>query len=325
MKLTLKSIGMAAALVAGLATLSIAGTGGKPMGTDQVKERVAKMKADLALTDDQATRIEQILNDGAVHQAITYRPLKALAHVKEQPSWTQPLAIAEAAVYPGFLNRRIRWEASAEKEQPLKPAHLKTAYDLAAPEFEKILAGFRQQLKHHLAPRDAVGLMRCKTIGRIGERVILEDAKGARIEAADHERQENYSNVANLVPKFNANQTGMMEADFTQFLSTNFGLTAGKLDIIDSFQQEFSGNYRTQFMNTALTIPMALALFPLSAYGGGVIVLPTKDIVLSALAIDPNGTPTNNDISEAFDDGAMVVASALFWRVAIRRYSSASS
>ena len=66
MKLTLKSIGMAAALVAGLATLSIAGTGDKsPMSADRVKERVAKMKADLALTDDQATRIEQIMNEGA--------------------------------------------------------------------------------------------------------------------------------------------------------------------------------------------------------------------------------------------------------------------
>ena len=38
MKLTLKSIGMAAALVAGLATLSVAGTGSKePMSPERVK------------------------------------------------------------------------------------------------------------------------------------------------------------------------------------------------------------------------------------------------------------------------------------------------
>ena len=44
MKLNLKSIGMAAALVAGLATLSIAGTPGKgPMSPQDVKEKVARM------------------------------------------------------------------------------------------------------------------------------------------------------------------------------------------------------------------------------------------------------------------------------------------
>jgi Spy/CpxP family protein refolding chaperone len=70
MKLNFKSIGMAAALVAGLATLSIAGTGGKePLSPQAVKEKVARMKADLALTDDQATQIEQILNESSARRA----------------------------------------------------------------------------------------------------------------------------------------------------------------------------------------------------------------------------------------------------------------
>jgi Spy/CpxP family protein refolding chaperone len=74
MKLNLKSIGMAAALVAGLATLSIAGTGDKgPLSPQEVKEKVARMKADLALTDDQATQIEQIMNEASV-QAQSLRP-----------------------------------------------------------------------------------------------------------------------------------------------------------------------------------------------------------------------------------------------------------
>src|SRR5262249_18305303 len=155
-------------------------------------------------TDDAAENRTEIshlldLNDGALHQAISYRPLKALQHTKEQPSYSQPITVSEAAVYPGFLNRRIRWEPGAEKTAPLKPTHLKTAFDVSAPSFKTVLDGYRQQLKHHLAPREAVVLLRCKMVGRIGERVVLEDAEGGRIEAADHERQENYSNVANLV------------------------------------------------------------------------------------------------------------------------------
>ena len=36
------------------------------MSPQDVKEKVARMKADLALTDDQATQIEQIMNEASV-------------------------------------------------------------------------------------------------------------------------------------------------------------------------------------------------------------------------------------------------------------------
>ena len=48
-----------------------------------------------------------------------------------------------------------------------------------------------------LAPREAVMLLRCEGIGHIGDRVVLEDAAGTRLVAAD--RRKEYSNVANLV------------------------------------------------------------------------------------------------------------------------------
>jgi len=102
--------------------------------------------------------------------------------------------------------------------------------------------------------------------------------------------------------------SGLLHATFTQFLSPKFGLTAGKFFLVDGFHGEFTGNYRTQFMNTGLTFPMSAALVPLSAYGGGVVAIPREGLVLSALLIDPSGTATNNDLTEAFDDGFMVLA-----------------
>lgn len=84
---------------------------------------------------------------------------------------------------------------------------------------------------------------------------------------------------------------------------------AGKVFTLDGFKGEFAGDIRNQFMNTAFAFPTALILVPISAYGGGVVALPWEGVVLSAMALDPSGTPTNNDISEAFDDGAAVVAS----------------
>jgi hypothetical protein len=156
-------------------------------------------------SDDQARqeRIETShlldLGDGSIHAAITYRPFKGMNKIPEQSSWMQPITVPEAAVYPGFLNRRVRWEKGAEVVQPIdkKISHLKVAHSLAVPDFEKVLAEFRKQLKHPLAPREAVVWVRCQMVGKIGERVVVEDAKGARIEAVD--RKKDYSNVANLV------------------------------------------------------------------------------------------------------------------------------
>jgi porin len=112
-----------------------------------------------------------------------------------------------------------------------------------------------------------------------------------------------------LLPKSNDPTTALMSATFTQFLSPKFGLIAGKIFTFDGFAGEFAGDIRQQFMNTALAIPMAAALVPISAYGGGAVVVPWEGAVFSLMAIDPSGTPTNNDISEAFDDGVTLLAS----------------
>jgi hypothetical protein len=137
------------------------------------------------------------LKDGKIYQAIAYRPFKGMKQIPEQPRFMQPLAVSEAAVYPGFLNRRVRWEKGAEKSEELKPAHLKKAYAAAREELKPVLDEYRQQLKHPLAPREAVVLIRCERIGKVGDKVVMEDKSGARIEAAD--QRKDYSNVANLV------------------------------------------------------------------------------------------------------------------------------
>ena len=153
--------------------------------------------------DDEA-RQEQVqtshlldLKDGALHRAITYRPARKAAQVAEQPSYTQPLTVGEAVIYPGFLNRRVRWEKGAEQVLPLERAHLKAAFDRAAPAIEPALAAFRQQLKNPLAPREATALLRCRAVGRVGDRVVLEDETGGRMEAVDLRAGDH--NVANLV------------------------------------------------------------------------------------------------------------------------------
>ena len=59
-----------------------------------------------------------------------------------------------------------------------------------------------------------------------------------------------------------------------------------------------------------MIFPFAEALVPFSAFGGGVIALPWDGVVLSALALDPSGTIMNSDLTEAFRDGVLMLASA---------------
>ena len=124
-------------------------------------------------------------------------------------------------------------------------------------------------------------------------------------------------NIWLLLPKPDEPSSALMNATFTQFLSTKFGVFAGKVFTLDGFKGEFSGDIRNQFMNTALAFPMALVDVPISAYGGGVVALPWEGVILTAMALDADGTPTNSDISEAFQHGTTVVASG---QVAIKPF-----
>jgi SWIM zinc finger len=202
---------------------------GKTWQLTELKEK-GYFKADLHLLElayerfFDAAKDQQIehshlvdFNDGAIYQATSLRPRKAMKFTAEQPSYMQPLALAEAAVYPGFLNRRVRWEKTAEKFEEMQPVHLEKAYRAAKPEFKGAIDAFKLQLKHPLAPRDAMLLLRCERIGKVGDRVVLEDSAGLRIEAVD--RRTDYSNVANLV-----RAGGMLNADHPAVLARLFVL-----------------------------------------------------------------------------------------------------
>jgi len=117
-------------------------------------------------------------------------------------------------------------------------------------------------------------------------------------------------NTSTLIPGPNDRTTALMNATFMQFLSEQFGLVAGKFNTLGaSSEQEFYGDYHTQFLNMAFDFPVILEQVPVSAFGGGIIGLPTKDIVLSVIALDPNGTPTSNDLAHAFSNGVLVTGS----------------
>lgn len=124
-------------------------------------------------------------------------------------------------------------------------------------------------------------------------------------------------NTAGLLPGPNLS-TALVNLTYTQFLTKWLGLYAGKIDALQGDPNDFAHDFRTQFMNLALFVNPAMALVPISAYGGGVVVVPWDGAVLQAGVLDPDGTPGNNDVSEAFRDGVMVTAQA---RVTVKPFS----
>jgi hypothetical protein len=176
------------------------------------KEGLSLLELAYERTDDDSRqqRVETSdlidLDTGDIYQAVAYRPYKGLNPIPEQPSYSAPLTITEAAIYPGFLNRRARWERTAETVDRPSPEALETAYNLAVPDIGAVVEAFKEQLKNPLAPRETVVLLQCEHVGRIGDKVVLEDAAGNRVEAAD--RRKDYSNTANL-----ARAMGMLGRD----------------------------------------------------------------------------------------------------------------
>jgi porin len=115
-------------------------------------------------------------------------------------------------------------------------------------------------------------------------------------------------NIASLLPEPGGTATGLTNLSFTQFLSKHFGVFLGKMYTLGGDYNTFAHDYQSTFLNTALDFNTTLALFPFTAYGGGLVILPWEGAVFTVSALDPDGTATNNDISDAFKDGVVVAA-----------------
>ncbi len=111
--------------------------------------------------------------------------------------------------------------------------------------------------------------------------------------------------------------TTLTHLTFTQFLSPWFGIFAGKIEAYDAGANEFADDHRTKFLNIAFDFPMVAARAPISALGGGLILLPFEGAVFTAMALDSNGRTTEAGFDDAFDDGVTVVSEG---RVSIKPF-----
>ncbi len=166
--------------------------------------------------DDRAReeRIEQSylvdLADGAVLLDRWHRPFVSLAHTPQKDGFEALLEIADAAVYPGFLNRRVRWESGTLKLRDVAPSDWKRLHATASP-LEKAFASFKEQIKNPLAPDEAVAFVAVSELGLSAGRPVLVDPNGTRLALVDSPVAR-FRSAANVAPAVGALlQNGRLE------------------------------------------------------------------------------------------------------------------
>jgi hypothetical protein len=136
-----------------------------------------------------AERIEQgfmlDLNDGAIYVERKFRPLAAIDRVPEKPSYEKPFTLNEAGIYPGFVNRRVRWELGNFKSRKVEQSDFDRIHKVALPAIENAVAKFKEQVKNPLAADDAVLLLKIADVQKSKDNLVAIDDKGAKLVLRD--------------------------------------------------------------------------------------------------------------------------------------------
>ncbi len=117
--------------------------------------------------------------------------------------------------------------------------------------------------------------------------------------------------IAQAVPQANGSITALTGVKFTQALSENFLVFAGKINTLDDFNQPFTGGARgtNGFMNTALLFnPVLVRTIPYSTFGTGFAVLKDSQPIFSFAVFDTTDSSTVSGFDTFFTNGASLVA-----------------
>ncbi len=119
------------------------------------------------------------------------------------------------------------------------------------------------------------------------------------------------ANAAALFPTLGQPTTTLAHLSFAQFFTHWAGVFLGKLEGYGADENEFAHGHRTKFLNLGFDFNLVNALAPISALGGGVILLPTQDpkeAIFITSVLDANGKPDTTGFDDPFKGGVTVGA-----------------
>jgi porin len=114
------------------------------------------------------------------------------------------------------------------------------------------------------------------------------------------------SNFAMALPFSNQNVTALTGVQFTQDLSDNVSVFAGKLDILDGTPQTYAqGRRLNYFFNAAMQSNLSRIYLLPSVLGAGVTIRDEAEPVFNFYLLDSHFTPTTSGFSTLFDNGVV--------------------
>jgi hypothetical protein len=123
------------------------------------------------------------LADGRIYLTQTLRPYQAARHIKGDDSFSQVAQIKELCVYPGDINRRVRWEGMLAR--PIEPRDLAKIRGHGRGEFAAVVKDVKSVLKNPLADKYPICALNYRRIGAVGEALVVEDRTGERLVLTD--------------------------------------------------------------------------------------------------------------------------------------------
>lgn len=138
---------------------------------------------DVARREFVDTGIWMNLNSGRIQFTQNFRPYHAVKFIKSDDTFFQVAQVKELCVYPGDVNRRIRWEEM--EPRPVEAKDLQQIRQHAHADFQTVIKEVKNTIKAPLADKHPVYALSFAKIGRVGAELVVEDGKGARLVLTD--------------------------------------------------------------------------------------------------------------------------------------------
>jgi len=138
---------------------------------------------DIARREYVDTGIWMNLTTGKIHLTQNFRPYHAVKFIKSDDSFFQVAQVKELHVYPGDVNRRIRWEEILSR--PAQAKDFARARQHGAGDFQAVVKEVKNLIKSPLADKHPIYALGFARIGKVANEIVVEDAKGGRLTCTD--------------------------------------------------------------------------------------------------------------------------------------------
>lgn len=119
------------------------------------------------------------LGKGILYKTCNYRPFRAAKHIKEEDSFFPAARVKKLYIYPGDINKRIRWEDMSLRDIQIKDCDTIISY--ANKNYADVIKNIKNAIKNPLADKNPTMLLFYTRLGKIGDDYVIEDPAGKRI------------------------------------------------------------------------------------------------------------------------------------------------